>query len=79
MSRTEVEHAAMQLSERDRELLVSAILKTLPAPDLDVSDEEVLRRDYELEAGLVEEVSHEEMMRRIEAKGHLSSCGAAGG
>jgi hypothetical protein len=67
MSRSEVEHAAMQLSERDRELLVSAILKTLPAPGIDVSDEEVLQRDYELENGLVEEVSHEEMIRRIQA------------
>lgn len=57
----------MQLSERDRELLVSAILRTLPAPGIDVPDEEVLQRDYELETGLVEEVSHDEMIRRIEA------------
>jgi hypothetical protein len=67
MSRVEVERAALQLSERDRELLVSILLKTLPDSAVDVSDEEVLQRDYELEAGLVEEVSHEEMIRRVKA------------
>ena len=44
---------------------VAALLDTLPAPGTDVSDEEVARRERELESCAVVAISHEEFVRRV--------------
>ena len=66
MSLAEIEQAALDLPERDRATLVAALLDTLAPVDAGVTDEEVLEREQDLEAGRVEALSHEEFVRRVE-------------
>ena len=40
-------------------------MQTLAAPGTDITDEEVFRRDAELEAGSVEPMLHEEFVRAV--------------
>ena len=65
MSFQEIETEARALSERERAQLVLSLMDTLTA-DFDVSDEEALRRDEEMESGAVEPMLHEEFVRRVE-------------
>jgi len=41
-------------------------MRTLSAPAADIADEEVCRRDEELESGKVEPMMHEEFVRRVQ-------------
>ena len=66
MSIAEVEKEALALPQHERARLIVSLLETLPPPEAEISDEEVLQRDADLEAGRVEEVSHEEFIRRVE-------------
>lgn len=65
MSFSEVQQEALALSEKERASLAAALLDTLPAPSTEVSDEEALQRDADLESGRVAEVSHDEFVRRV--------------
>ena len=64
MSLAEVEKEALALSEKERAQLAAKLLETLP-PEVEISDEEVLQRDGELESGRAEEISHQEFARRV--------------
>jgi hypothetical protein len=66
MKLAEIEQEALALSEQERASLAAKLLKTLPPPGTDVSDEEVERREQELESGQVAEMSHEEFVRRVQ-------------
>ena len=66
MKLAEVEHEALALPERERASLAAKLLDTLPPPGTDVSDEEVERRERELESGEVAPVLHEEFVRRVQ-------------
>ena len=66
MKLAEIEQEALALSERDRASLAAKLLDTLPPPGTDVSDEEVERREQELESGQIAAISHEEFVRRVE-------------
>jgi len=70
MSVEEIEQEALALSERERVTLVAKLLDTLPPAGTDVSDEEVERRDQELASGKVAPISHDEFVRRVQAKRH---------
>ena len=65
MKLQEIEQEALGLSESERAELVLSLMRTLTAPGADVTDEEVLRRDAQLEAGTVEPMLHEEFVRRV--------------
>ena len=65
MKLQEIKQEALGLSERERAELVLSLMGTLAAPGADVTEEEVLRRDGELEAGTVEPMLHEEFVRRV--------------
>jgi hypothetical protein len=65
MKLQEIEQEALGLSESDRAELVLALMRTLAAPGADVTDEEVFRRDAEMEAGAVEPMLHEDFVRRV--------------
>ena len=65
MSLAEVEKQALALNESERIRLAAALLETLP-PEVEISDEEVLQRDADLDSGRAEEISHEEFVRRVE-------------
>jgi hypothetical protein len=65
MKLQDIEQEALGLSESERAELVLSLMRTLAAPGADVTDEEVLRRDAELEAGSVEPMLHEQFVRRV--------------
>jgi hypothetical protein len=65
MKLQEIEQEALRLSDIERAELVLSLMRTLAAPGADVTDEEVFRRDAELEAGSVEPMLHEEFVRRV--------------
>lgn len=71
MSFLEIENEAKALSHQERAALVTTLLDTLPGSAYDVSDEEVAQqRDRELEEGLVEPISPDEFVRRVERERH---------
>ncbi len=65
MSLSEIEQEALKLPAREKADLVCKLLETLPSADVDISDEEVLEREQKLEAGEIEELSHDEFVRRV--------------
>jgi hypothetical protein len=65
MTLQDIEQEALGLSESDRAELVLSLMRTLVAPGADVTNEEALRRDAEMEAGSVEPMLHEEFVRRV--------------
>lgn len=65
MKLQEIEREALGLSEGERAELVLTLMSTLTAPGTDISDEEVYRREAEVEAGSAEVMLHEEFMRRV--------------
>jgi hypothetical protein len=66
MSIAEVEKEVLALPENERARLVVSLLETLPPPEAELSDEELLQRDADLASGRTEEISHEEFVRRVE-------------
>jgi hypothetical protein len=65
MKPQEIEKEAIALAEHERIDLICRILDTLPAPGTDISGEEAARRDAELDNGDVEELSHDQFLRRV--------------
>jgi hypothetical protein len=61
----EIEKQAIALAEHERINLVCKLLDALPPPGMDVSDKEVARRDAELDNREVQELSHDEFVRRV--------------
>ena len=66
MKLAEIEQEALALPDRERASLAAKLIGTLPFPEAEVSDEEVERREQDLESGHVTSISHEEFVRRIE-------------
>lgn len=66
MSVAEVEKEALALPETERARLAVSLLETLSPSGTEISDEEILQRDADLESGRTEEISHAEFVRRVE-------------
>ena len=66
MNLAEIERQALALSEPERASLAASLLQTLDSPIPDIADEEVDRRDAELDSGKVKPLSHEEFARRVQ-------------
>ena len=66
MKLAEIEQEVLALSEKERATLAAKLLHTLPPPGTDVSDDEVERRERELDSGQVAAISHEEFVRRVQ-------------
>lgn len=66
MKLQDIEREAFALNEQERARLVLSLMDTLGVPDTEVSDEEVDRRDREMESGTVEPMLHEEFVRRVQ-------------
>ncbi|MBI4326462.1 MAG: hypothetical protein HY674_14530 [Chloroflexi bacterium] len=66
MKLQDVEREALGLSEQERATLVLSLMDTLTAPGTGVSDEEVDRRDTEMDRGTVQPLLHEEFVRRVQ-------------
>ena len=65
MKLQDIEQEALGLGESERAELVLSLMRTLGPPVEDVTDEEVFRRDSELETGSVEPMLHDEFARRV--------------
>jgi hypothetical protein len=68
MKLQEIEQEALGLTAKERAELVLSLMRTLVAPGSDITDEEVSRRDVELETGSVEPLLHDEFVRRVREK-----------
>lgn len=66
MKLAQIEEKAMALTKAERASLAARLLETLPPPGTDVSDEEVARREREMESGEVAALPHEEFIRRVQ-------------
>jgi len=66
MKLAEIEQEALALSDQERATLAAKLLHTLPPPGTDVSDEEVDRRELEMDSGEVAPISHEEFVRQVQ-------------
>ena len=70
----EIVHAAMGLGKSERTAIAMMILDSLPGDAEEPEDilAEALRRDAEMEAGLVKPLSYEEFMTRIQRPGQAA-------
>lgn len=66
MKLAEIEREALALSDRERASLAATLLDTLPPSGTDISDEEVERRERELDSGEVTPMLREEFVRRVQ-------------
>ena len=66
MSFAEIQQQAFALTEPERAELAAQLLHTLPVPEYTVTDEEVARREAELQRGEVQELSQDEFVRRVQ-------------
>ena len=66
MKLAEIEQEALALSDVERASLAAKLLDTLPPPGTDVSDEEVDRREREMDSGEVTPILREEFVRRVQ-------------
>ncbi|MBN1671377.1 MAG: hypothetical protein JXR37_10105 [Kiritimatiellae bacterium] len=58
-----IQRQAVVLPLEDRAALVAVLLDTFEGPAYDVSDEDVARRDEEMESGAEPGIGHEEFVR----------------
>lgn len=61
----EIQRQADELSREDKAGLLAYLLHTLEGAPQGPDDDEVLRRDVDLESGSVEAISHEEFVLRM--------------
>lgn len=66
MKLADIEQEALALTKRERASLAAKLLDTLPPPGTEISDEEIERREQELNSGQVAAISHEEFVRRVQ-------------
>ena len=70
MKLQEVEQEALALNEADRAALVLSLMDTLTPVVTEVNDDEVSRRDEEMENGSLSPMMHEEFVRRVQSQRH---------
>jgi signal transduction histidine kinase len=61
----DVQKQAAELSFEEKESLLAFLIHELPAPLSGADDEEVLRREEEMDSGAVEAISHEEFLNQV--------------
>ena len=62
----EIEQEALALSEGERGSLAAKLLRTLPAAEAFVSNDEVEQRENDLASGKVSPIPHAEFVRRVQ-------------
>ena len=67
MTLSQIQQEAVALPERQRVDLVRTLLDTLPPGNIEISDEEIVERERQMDSGEVEPLSHEEFVRRVQA------------
>ena len=66
-SLAEIEQLAFALQPSQRASLASSLIATLPGASYQVSDEEALARDEELQSGALQPMTHAEFVRAVSA------------
>jgi hypothetical protein len=61
----DVQKQVLGLSFEEKEGLLAFLIHELPAPLLGADDEEVLRREEEMDSGAVTAISHEEFLKAV--------------
>ncbi|MEO5716213.1 MAG: hypothetical protein ABIT37_22220 [Luteolibacter sp.] len=61
----DVQMQAAELSLEEKESLLAFLIHELPSPPSGANDDEVLRREEEMDSGAVEAISHEEFLRQV--------------
>lgn len=61
-----IEQETLVLADREQASLAAKLLNTLPLPGTDVSDEDVDRREREMESGQVAAISHDDFVQRVQ-------------
>ena len=61
----DVQKQVVELSCEEKAGLLAFLLHELPAPPSRVADDEVLRREEEMDSGVVVAISHEEFLKRV--------------
>jgi len=61
----DVQQQAAELSFEEKEGLLAFLIHELPGPLSGADDEEVLRREEEMDSGPVAAISHEEFLNRV--------------
>ena len=64
----EVQNEADQLSHEDRAGLIAHLINSLPNPPQGADDEEVLKREAEMDTGIVQPITHEEFLDQALSK-----------
>lgn len=65
MSFAEIQEQALALNEQDRARLIASLVETI-SPEVQLSDDDVLKRDADLDSGRAEEISQQEFTSRVE-------------
>jgi hypothetical protein len=68
MSLTDVEQIALKLSETDRAPLASVLLESVASDCLEHRADEAELRECEMNESRVEEISREELLKRVNAE-----------
>lgn len=61
----DIQNQAKQLSEEDRECLVAFLLHGFSGAPSGPDDEEVERRDAEMDSGLIAPISHDDFLAQV--------------
>ena len=61
----DVQMQAAELSMEEKESLLAFLIHELPSPPPGANDDEVLRREEEMDSGAVEVISHEEFLSQV--------------
>jgi len=64
----EVQRAADELSSEERAGLAAHLIATLPSPPLGPEDQELDRRDAEMDSGAITALDHEEFVSAVGRK-----------
>ena len=64
-SLTEVQEQVDELSTEDRQGLLAYLIHSLPSPPLGADDQEVMRREAEMDSGEVQAISHEQFLAQV--------------
>ena len=65
MTLEQIREQVVHLSDQEKGLLAEDILTSMPPPEYDVSDEDVQQRIRQLEVGEIEDISFDELKKRI--------------
>jgi hypothetical protein len=65
MTLDKITEEAVALSETERARLAASLLDTLPPPGIELNEQDIDRREQEMDNGSIEPISHEELLTEL--------------